>query len=50
VALAAGVNTPAGWENFASVSPDGCELIFVRDYSAFYRVALGADMGAVQSP
>jgi hypothetical protein len=49
-ALAAGVNTPAGWENFASVSPDGCDLIFVRAFSAFYRVALGAAIGAVQSP
>ena len=30
--------------------PDGCDLIFVRDFSAFYRVALGAAIGAVQSP
>jgi hypothetical protein len=50
VPLAGGVNTASGWENFAAVRPDGCTLVFVRDFSGFYEVALGAAMGAVQRP
>lgn len=46
--LGARVNTPGGWENFATLSPDGCDLVFVRDFSAFYRVSLQAALG--QSP
>ena len=46
--LGAGVNTPGGWENFAALSADGCDLVFVRDFSAFYRVSLRAALG--QSP
>lgn len=45
VPLVAGVNTEHGWENFATVTPDGCDLVFVRDFSAFYRVSLRAALG-----
>jgi hypothetical protein len=48
--LAGGVNTEHGWENFAAVTPDGCDLIFVRDFSRFYRVALRTAVGAAQTP
>jgi hypothetical protein len=40
VPLAGRVNTQTGWENFATVTPDGCDLVFVRDFSGFYRVSL----------
>jgi hypothetical protein len=36
--LGAGVNTE-GAEGFASVSPNGCELIFTRNYTSFYHVS-----------
>ncbi len=39
--LGAGVNTDGG-ENFPTLSPDGRELIFVRDFRHFYRVSLAA--------
>jgi len=39
----AGVNTPEA-ENFASVTPDGCALIFTRGFSSFHRVLLAAAM------
>jgi hypothetical protein len=42
VPLAGRVNTQTGWENFATVTPDGCDLVFVRDFSGFYRVSLRA--------
>jgi hypothetical protein len=48
--LAAGVNTAAGWENFAVASPDGCRLVFVRDFSGFYEVGLRAAIGAAHRP
>ena len=48
--LAGGVNTADGWENFATVTPDGCELVFVRNFSAFYGVSLRAAMGAAHRP
>ena len=35
---------------FAAVTPDGCDLVFVRDFSGFYRVALRAAIGADQTP
>ncbi len=44
VPLAAGVNTERD-ENFFSFSPDGCALIFTRDYTAFYTVPVGAATG-----
>lgn len=48
--LGAGVNTEHRWENFAAVTPDGCDLVFVRDFSGFYRVALRTAIGAGQTP
>ncbi len=36
-----GVNSP-GTDNFFVFTPDGCELVFVRDFSAFYRVGVAA--------
>lgn len=50
VPLAGGVNTAAGWENFAVVTPDGCDLVFVRDFSGFYRVSLRAALPPRQTP
>jgi hypothetical protein len=50
VPLGGGVNTEHGWENFAAVTPDGCDLVFVRDFSGFYRVALRAAIGTDQTP
>jgi WD40-like Beta Propeller Repeat len=38
--LAGGVNVAGSTENFPMVSPGGCDLIFVRDFSEFYRVSL----------
>lgn len=38
---AGGVNTP-GTENFFTLTPDGCSLLFVRGFSAFYLVGLDA--------
>ena len=49
VPLVAGVNTEHGWENFATVTPDGCDLVFVRDFSAFYRVSLRAALARSDS-
>jgi hypothetical protein len=35
----------------ARVEPaTGCDLVFVRDFSRFYRVALRAAIGAYQTP
>jgi hypothetical protein len=48
--LGGGVNTEHGWENFAAVTPDGCDLVFVRDFSRFYRVALRTAIGAPHTP
>lgn len=48
--LGAGVNTEHGWENFAAVTPDGGDLVFVRDFCGFYRVALRTAIGAGQTP
>ncbi len=48
--LGGGVNTEHGWENFAAVTPDGCDLVFVRDFSGFYRVGLRTAIGAAQTP
>ena len=41
VPLGAGVNT-AGWEGFPVFSPDGKELIFVRDFRTYYHVSADA--------
>ena len=38
------------WENFAALTLDGCDLVFVRDFSALYRVSLRAALGTDQSP
>jgi hypothetical protein len=48
--LAGGVNTGDGWENFAAVTPDGCDLVFVRNFSGFYRVSLRAALPPRQTP
>jgi hypothetical protein len=50
VPLAGGVNTQAGWENFAAITPDGCGLVFVRDFSGFYTISLSAALPAHQTP
>ncbi len=42
-----GINS-AGSENFVTFHPNGCELLFTRDYSAFYRVAIGSALGLPQ--
>lgn len=39
--LGAGVNSPQN-DNFASVTADGCRLIFTRNFSGFYHVSLSA--------
>jgi hypothetical protein len=39
----AGVNSPE-YDNFASVSQDGCRLLFTRGFSGFYHVSLAAAM------
>ncbi|HYC31335.1 MAG TPA: hypothetical protein VEB59_03550 [Gemmatimonadales bacterium] len=44
--LAAGVNTEAMFENFPVFSGNGCDLLFVRDFSRFYRVPLPAALAA----
>lgn len=36
-----GINTPGG-ENFLVQHPNGCELVFTRDFTRFYRVSLAA--------
>jgi hypothetical protein len=38
--LGAGVNLAGAMDNFPVVSADGCELVFVRDFTRFYRVSL----------
>jgi hypothetical protein len=38
--LGAGVNLAGVMDNFPVVSADGCELVFVRDFTRFYRVSL----------
>lgn len=48
--IGAGVNTRDGTEGFASVSPDGCELLFTRDYSRFYHVSLAAALASARRP
>jgi hypothetical protein len=48
--LGAGVNTRAGTEGFAFFSPDGCRLLFTRDYSRFYHVSLAAALASARSP
>jgi hypothetical protein len=48
--LEGGVNTADGRENFATVTPDGSDLVFVRDFSGFYRVSLRAALPARQTP
>ncbi len=40
-AIGGGINT-AGTENFPTFTPSGSELVFVRDFSEFVRVAVGA--------
>ena len=42
VPLGAGVNTVEGTEGFASITPDGCALLFTRNYSRFYHVSLAS--------
>ncbi len=44
--LGAEVNTQARTENFPLASPDGCYLLFVRDFSTFYRVSLASALVA----
>jgi len=39
--LGGGVNTP-GNETFPAVTPDGCGLVFVRDFSSVHLVTLVA--------
>ena len=39
VRVGGGVNGP-GYENFVTFHPDGCSIIFVRDFSSFQRVSI----------
>jgi hypothetical protein len=48
--LGAGVNTPESVENFAAITPDGCELVFTRGFSRFYRVSLAEAIAQAQRP
>lgn len=43
--LAGGVNTPEAYENFAVFSPDGREILFVRDFHLTWRIATEAATG-----
>jgi hypothetical protein len=36
------VNREGSYDNFPSYSPDGCELLFVRDFTDFYHIGLQA--------
>jgi hypothetical protein len=47
--LGAGVNTPDAVENFPFFSPDGCELLFTRGFSRFFRVSLAAALAGAGS-
>jgi hypothetical protein len=38
--LGAGVNAAGRMDNFPVASADGCDLVYVRDFTAFYRVSL----------
>jgi hypothetical protein len=42
--IGGGVNSD-GFDVFPFVSPDGRELYFVRDFTAFYRVPLAVALG-----
>lgn len=42
--LGAGVNTPSD-DNFFTFSPDGCALLFTRDYTRFHTVSVEAATG-----
>ena len=39
VPVGGGVNR-AGYENFVTFHPDGCSLVFVRDFSTFQRISI----------
>lgn len=39
-----GVNSP-GWENFVVFTPDGEQLLFVRDFAAYYTVPVADVLG-----
>ncbi len=47
--LGAGVNTSAD-ENFFTFTPDGCSLLFTRDYTAFYLVSVDAAVTGAGEP
>lgn len=38
--LGGGVNSAVHAETFPVISPNGCDLLFVKDFSTFYRVSL----------
>lgn len=40
------VNREGSYDNFPSYSPDGCELLFVRDFTSFYHIGLRAALAA----
>jgi hypothetical protein len=42
--LGASVNDPVVHETFTFFSPDGCDLLFVRNFSGFFRVGLAEAM------
>ena len=46
--LNAGVNTEAYTENFPLVTSNGCEMMFVRDFSRFYRVSFLSALAATE--
>ena len=46
--LGGGVNSQDAVENFGFFSPDGCELLFTRGFSRFFRVSLDAALAAAR--
>jgi hypothetical protein len=46
--MGGGVNAEASTDNFPMISSDGCDLMFVRDFSMFYRVSLQSALAAAE--
>lgn len=45
----AGVNQAGSWTNFVNVTPDGCSVLYVRNFTQFETVALEALAGGAVS-
>lgn len=48
--LGAGVNTDGAFENFPAFTASGRDLLFVRNFSRFYRVSLAAALTSDRAP